>query len=92
MTTTLDVDEEGEYMDQKEYQSMIRLLLYLTATRPDIQFSVCSSVSKDFASASGQVHIQVLASHSQLRPLVFCIFFFGASWFFRRGFCQLSVG
>jgi hypothetical protein len=29
-----------------------------------------SSVSKDFASASGQAHIQVLASHSRLRPLV----------------------
>jgi hypothetical protein len=28
-------------MDQKEYRSMIGSLLYLTATRPDIQFSVC---------------------------------------------------
>jgi hypothetical protein len=28
-------------MDQKEYWSMIDSLLYLTATRPDIQFSVC---------------------------------------------------
>jgi hypothetical protein len=41
MTTTLDADEEGEHVDQKEYRSMIRSLLYLTATRPDIQFSVC---------------------------------------------------
>jgi hypothetical protein len=40
-TTALDVDEEGEYVDQKEYRSMIRSLLYLTATRPNIQFSVC---------------------------------------------------
>jgi hypothetical protein len=40
-TTTLDVDEEGEHVDQKEYRSMIGSLLYLTATRPDIQFSVC---------------------------------------------------
>jgi hypothetical protein len=40
-TTTLDADEEGEHVDQKEYQSMIGSLLYLTATRPDIQFSVC---------------------------------------------------
>jgi hypothetical protein len=39
--TTLDVDEEGEHVDQKEYRSMIGSLLYLTATRPDIQFSVC---------------------------------------------------
>jgi hypothetical protein len=41
MTTTLDADEEGEHVDQKEYRSMIGSLLYLTAMRPDIQFSVC---------------------------------------------------
>jgi hypothetical protein len=40
-TTTLDADEEGEHVDQKEYRSMIGSLLYLTATRPNIQFSVC---------------------------------------------------
>jgi hypothetical protein len=40
-TTYLDVDEEGEHMDQKEYRSMIGSLLYLTATRLDMQFSVC---------------------------------------------------
>jgi hypothetical protein len=39
-TTALDTDEDGEPMDQKEYRSMIGSLLYLTATRPDIQFSV----------------------------------------------------
>ena len=40
-TAVMDADEEGEPMDQKEYRSMIGSLLYLTATRPDIQFSVC---------------------------------------------------
>jgi hypothetical protein len=40
-TTALDMDEEGEHVDQKEYRSMIGSLLYLMATRPDIQFSVC---------------------------------------------------
>jgi hypothetical protein len=40
-TTALDTDEDGEPMDQKEYRSMIGSLLYLTATRPDMQFSVC---------------------------------------------------
>jgi hypothetical protein len=39
-TTALDADEEGEHVD-KEYRSMIGSLLYLTATRPDIQCSVC---------------------------------------------------
>jgi hypothetical protein len=40
-TTALDANEEGEHVDQKEYQSMIGSLLYLTETRLDIQFSVC---------------------------------------------------
>jgi hypothetical protein len=40
-TTALDAGEKGEHVDQKEYRSMIGSLLYLTATRPDIQFSVC---------------------------------------------------
>jgi hypothetical protein len=39
-TIALDADEEGEHVDQKEYRSMIGSLLYLTVTRPDIQFSV----------------------------------------------------
>jgi hypothetical protein len=40
-TTALDADEECEHVDQKECWSMIGSLLYLTATRPDIQFLVC---------------------------------------------------
>ena len=40
-STALDEDTEGVAVDQKEYRSMIGSLLYLTATRPDIQFTVC---------------------------------------------------
>jgi hypothetical protein len=36
-TTSLGPDEDGETVDQIEYRSMIGSLLYLTATRPDIQ-------------------------------------------------------
>ncbi|WVZ75993.1 hypothetical protein U9M48_024001 [Paspalum notatum var. saurae] len=39
--TALDADEDRETVDQKEFQGMIGSLLYLTATRPDIQFAVC---------------------------------------------------
>jgi hypothetical protein len=39
-TTSLGPDEDGEAVDQREYKSVIGSLLYLTATRPDIQFTV----------------------------------------------------
>jgi hypothetical protein len=39
--TSLGPDEDGETVDQREYRSMIDSLLYLTATRLDIQFTVC---------------------------------------------------
>ncbi len=38
--TVLDSDEDGQAVDQKEYRSMIGSLLYLTASRPNIQFVV----------------------------------------------------
>jgi hypothetical protein len=41
MATKLDPDENGEAIEQREYRSMIDSLLYLTVTRPDIQFIVC---------------------------------------------------
>jgi hypothetical protein len=39
-TTSLGPDEDGEAVDQREYMSMIGSLMYLTATRSDIQFTV----------------------------------------------------
>ncbi|WVZ96893.1 hypothetical protein U9M48_042473 [Paspalum notatum var. saurae] len=39
--TALDADEDGEAVDQKKFRGMISSLLYLTATRLDIQFAVC---------------------------------------------------
>jgi hypothetical protein len=39
-TTSLGPDEDGEAEDQREYRSMIGSLLYLTATRSNIQFAV----------------------------------------------------
>nr|GFA76934.1 hypothetical protein [Tanacetum cinerariifolium] len=39
--TKLTRDEEGESVDNTKYRGMIGSLLYLTASRPDIMFSVC---------------------------------------------------
>jgi hypothetical protein len=39
--TSLGLDEDGEAIDQREFKSLIGSLLYLTVTRPDIQFTVC---------------------------------------------------
>ncbi|GJS06167.1 hypothetical protein Tco_0362963 [Tanacetum coccineum] len=39
--TKLTKDEECESVDSTEYRGMIGILLYLTASRPDIMFSVC---------------------------------------------------
>ena len=39
--TKLNKDEKGKDVNQKLYRGMIGSLLYLTASRPDIMFSVC---------------------------------------------------
>ena len=38
---SLDSEASGNMVDQKIYQSMIGSLLYVTASRPDVMFSVC---------------------------------------------------
>jgi len=40
-TCTLSKEDTGSKVDQKMYRGMIGSLLYLTASRPDILFSVC---------------------------------------------------
>jgi hypothetical protein len=86
MTTALDADEEGEHVDQKEYWSMIGSLLYLTATRPDIQFSVC---------LCARFQASPRTSHRQAVKRIFRYLRhtpdFG-HWFFGCGFCRVSVG
>ncbi|GJX93066.1 retrotransposon protein, putative, ty1-copia subclass [Tanacetum coccineum] len=37
----LDEDKEGKVVDPSQYHGMIGTLLYLTASRPDLQFSIC---------------------------------------------------
>jgi hypothetical protein len=71
MTTVLDPDENGELLDQRQYKSMIGSLLYLTATRPDIQFVVCLCARfqpspTHFTSASRSTDFQVSQIHNQI--------------------------
>ena len=51
----LDKDECGKSVDQKLYRGMIGSLLYLTASRPDIMFSVCMCAR--FQSAPKESHL-----------------------------------
>ncbi|GJR23129.1 hypothetical protein Tco_0971656 [Tanacetum coccineum] len=43
--TKLTRDEDGESVDDTKYRGMIGSLLYLTASRPNIMFSVCLCAS-----------------------------------------------
>jgi hypothetical protein len=38
---SLDSDASGNMVDQTMYRSMIGSLLYVTASRPEVMFSVC---------------------------------------------------
>jgi len=51
----LDLDEGGNPVDLKLYRSMIGSLLYLTASRPDIMFSVCMCAR--FQAAPRECHL-----------------------------------
>jgi len=44
----LDKDEFGQSIDMKQYRGMIGSLLYLSASRPDIMFSLCMCASFQF--------------------------------------------
>ena len=43
-STNLDADPEDKIVDAKQFRDIIGSLLYLTSSRPDIQFSVCLCV------------------------------------------------
>jgi hypothetical protein len=56
----LDLDEGGNSVDQTLYCSMIGSLLYLTASRPDIMFSVC--MCSRFQANPKKAHLRAVKS------------------------------
>jgi hypothetical protein len=75
-TMVLDPHKNCEVVDQREYMSMIGSLLYLMATRPNIQFAVCtlSSFPMHFTLASHSTDFQVSQIHTRICDLVFRFF------------------
>jgi hypothetical protein len=54
----LDLDKGGKSVDQKVYQSMIRSLFYLCASRSDIMLSVCMCAR--FHANPKEIHLRVV--------------------------------
>ncbi|KAG8649153.1 hypothetical protein MANES_08G071044v8 [Manihot esculenta] len=59
--TKLDKDEKGKPIDEKLYRGMIESLLYLTASTPDIMFSVC--LCARFQSCPKESHLHAVMVH-----------------------------
>ncbi|GKA65515.1 hypothetical protein Tco_0765222 [Tanacetum coccineum] len=60
-TNNLGPDLAGKSVNKTSYRGMIRSLMYLTATRPDIQFStvLCALISKDIQTQTMLVTIWI---------------------------------
>nr|XP_016464515.1 PREDICTED: uncharacterized mitochondrial protein AtMg00810-like [Nicotiana tabacum] len=50
-STNLGKDEKGKSVDEPKYRGITGSLFYLTASRPDIMFSVCKCASFRFSDA-----------------------------------------
>nr|GFD43378.1 hypothetical protein [Tanacetum cinerariifolium] len=63
----LDEDKEGKAVDPSYYHGMIGTLLYLTASRPELQFSIymCARTEAEYIALSGCC-AQILWIRSQL--------------------------
>ena len=60
MSTSIKLakDEKGKSIDLPKYRGMIGSLLYLTASRPDIMFSVC--ICARYQSNPKESHLSVV--------------------------------
>jgi hypothetical protein len=65
----LDKDEGGKSVDESKYRGMIGSLLYLTASRPDIMFSVCMcarfQANPKESHLCGQTHNEISHWHTK---------------------------
>nr|GEV00557.1 integrase, catalytic region, zinc finger, CCHC-type, peptidase aspartic, catalytic [Tanacetum cinerariifolium] len=52
----LDEDKEGKVVDPSHYRGMIGTLLYLTASRPDLQFAICMCARYQVRPTEKHVH------------------------------------
>nr|GFB15962.1 retrovirus-related Pol polyprotein from transposon TNT 1-94 [Tanacetum cinerariifolium] len=53
----LDEDKEGKAVDLLHYRGMIGTLLYLTASRPDLQFAICMCARYQARSTEKHIHV-----------------------------------
>nr|GFD47121.1 uncharacterized mitochondrial protein AtMg00810-like [Tanacetum cinerariifolium] len=53
----LDEDKEGQAVDPSHYRRMIGTLLYLTASRPDLQFAICMCARYQARPTEKYVHV-----------------------------------
>nr|GEW12326.1 hypothetical protein [Tanacetum cinerariifolium] len=52
----LDEDKKGKAVDPSHYRGMIGILLYLTASRPDLQFAICMCARYQARPTEKQLH------------------------------------
>nr|GEV14233.1 retrovirus-related Pol polyprotein from transposon TNT 1-94 [Tanacetum cinerariifolium] len=53
----LDEDKEGKAIDPSHYHGMIGTLLYLTASRPDLQFAICKCARYQARPIEKHIHV-----------------------------------
>ncbi|GJX96300.1 retrotransposon protein, putative, ty1-copia subclass [Tanacetum coccineum] len=60
----LDEDKEGKAFDLSHYHGMIGTLLYLTASRPNLQFSICMCARYQARPTEKHLHVVKNADHA----------------------------
>ncbi|GKG23176.1 hypothetical protein Tco_0388479, partial [Tanacetum coccineum] len=63
----LDEDKEGKVVDPSHYRGMIGTLLYLIASRPDLQFAICMCARYQARPTEKHLH-----AHLQMRIMLVC--------------------